>query len=63
MSFQMSLKVETDWILRMLMGSEFQICGAEILKLRDPNDKQDNPLTYLKGDMQRYITKFMKSSF
>jgi len=23
----------------MLMGREFQICGAEILKPRDPNDK------------------------
>jgi len=23
----------------MLMGSEFQICGAKILKPRDPNDK------------------------
>jgi len=29
----------------MLMGSELQICGTEILKLRDPNDKLFHGIT------------------
>ena len=31
----------------MLMGSEFQICGAEILKPRDPNDKLYRVITVM----------------
>jgi len=35
----LKVEIETGWILQMLMGSEFQICDAEILKARDSNDR------------------------